>query len=166
MVQVQQVEKTARRPRTRSQKSIVDLPEQVTEDHQLTENPLAELLSQAEKAYQLYLQAQREVAKGYKKHEWQMEMLFKDEEKRANDTYGKALAQAVRAREQAKQEAEEALRKAQVNAEEAFQRSMQEAQKARRESVEQAWQRYVESLEQAWGIFQGEKPVEIETDQP
>lgn len=164
MVQVQQVEKATSRPRTKSRKSTVDLPEQSTDDYQLEGNPLSELLSQAENAYKLYRQAQQEVAKGYKKHEWQMETLFKDDEKRANDTYGKILAQAVSTREQAKQEAEEAFGAAQANAEEAFQQSVQEAQKAQRESVARSWQKYVESREQAWSFFQGEKPAETEAD--
>lgn len=164
MVQVQQAEKATSRPRTKVLESIVDLPEQPTKDYQQAGDHLTELLSQAENAYQLYRQAQHEVARGYKKHEHQMEKLFKDAEKRANDAYEKALAQAVSTREQAKQEAEEASRTAQARAEEAFQRGVQEAQRDQRNSVARAWQKCIESREQAWGVFQGEKKAEAGSD--
>ena len=47
-----------------------EVPEQVRD-------PLAELLSQAQNAYTAYIQAQKEVAKGYKQREEQMEKPIK-----------------------------------------------------------------------------------------
>jgi len=160
MVQVQQAEKVTRRPRAGVPEPTMALPEQPAGDHQQAKDYIAGLLSQAEHAYQLYRQAQQEVARGYKKHEREMEKLFKDAEKQANDAYEKALARAMSTREQARQEAEEAYRSALANAEEAFQRSVQEAQRAQRESVAKAWRDCVEGREHAWGIFQGERKAE------
>ena len=163
MVQVQQAEKANSRPKAKVSEPITNLPEEVGY-HQQAGDQLAELLSQAENAYQLYRRAQQEVATGYKKHEREMEKLLNDSEKRANDAYEKALSQAMSAREQAKQEAEEACRAAQARAEEAFQQSVQEAQRDRRDSEANAWRSYVEGREHTWGVFQGAKKAETGSD--
>jgi len=163
MVQVQQVEKTSSRSKEKVPEPPARFPEQVGESQQVG-NQLAELLSRAENAYQQYRQAQQEVALGYKKHERQMEELFKDAEKRANEAYEKLLARAITTRERAKQEAEEAFRVAQAKADEAFQRTAQDAMRDRREVLQSAWQKYVEGREHAWGVFQGERRTDKETD--
>ena len=162
MVQVQQPERATSRSKVRTPELTTDTPEEV--GSQQAGNQLDELLSQAENAYQLYRQAQQEVARGYKKHEEEMEKLFKYAEKRANDAYEKVLAQATSTREQVKQQAEEACRTAQAEAEQAFQRTTQDARRDQRDSVGKAWRKYVEGRENAWGIFQGTKRIETTSE--
>lgn len=118
---------------------------------------IGELLSQAENAYTMYRQAQKEVSKGYKRQEQQMEKTFRGAEQRANTTCEKALEKALKNREQAEQEAEDVFRKAVEKVRDEYRRSVGEALKVRDEAIEEAWQKCTEDRAQAWGIFQGEK---------
>jgi len=118
---------------------------------------LAGLLSQAENAYTMYEQAQKEVAKGYKKQEQQTEKAYKDAEMRTNEALGRALDKARMVREQDEQQAEEEFRGALARAEEGYQRSAAEAARAHKKALEQAWHKRSNAREEAWSVFQGEK---------
>jgi len=120
-------------------------------------NYLAELLSQAENAYTMYRQAQKEVANGYKRQEQQLEKDYREAEKRANEALERALDRTRKAREQAEQQAEEEFRGALAMAEAAYQKNAAEAMKTHKTTIEQAWQKCSEARQEAWGIFQGEK---------
>ena len=118
---------------------------------------ISELLSQAENAYTMYRQAQKEVANGYKKQEEEMEKAFTAASKRANEAYAKALDRAVKSRDQAERQAEEAHQKALEKIRDEHVRSIAEAQKVRDDAAAEAWQKCTEGREQAWSIFQGER---------
>lgn len=133
--------------------------ETAAETPELAGKYISDLLSQAENAYTMYRQAQKEVAKGYKKQEQEMEKAFAAAEKRANDTYEKTLDKALKSRDQAERQAEEAHQKALEKIRDDYVRSIAEAQKLRDDAAAEAWQKCTEGREQAWGIFQGEGPA-------
>lgn len=117
---------------------------------------IAGLLSQAENAYTMYRQAQKEVSRGYKTQEQQMEKAFKAGEQRANSTCEKAMEKALKNREQVEQQAEEVYRKAIEKVHDEYRRSVGEALKVRDETIKEVWQKFTEDRTQAWSIFQGE----------
>lgn len=149
MEKQEQTEATTNQPDTVAQPAA--------ETPELAGKYIAELLSQAENAYTMYRQAQKEVSKGYKKQEQQMEKAFKSAEQRVNSTCEKAMEKALKNREQVEQQAEEICRKTVEKVHDEYRRSVGEALKARDEAIEEVWQRYTEDRSQAWSIFQGEK---------
>lgn len=144
--------------RTAANQPAETLTESATEAPALAGKYISELLSQAENAYTMYRQAQKEVAKGYKKQEEEMEKAFTAAEKRANEAYEKALDKALKSSEQAERQAEEAHRKALEKTRDEYVRSIAEAQKLRDDAVAEARQKSTEGREQAWSIFQGGRP--------
>jgi len=129
-----------------------------TETPELAGKHIAELLSQAENAYTMYRQAQKEVARGYKKQEEQIEKAFKAAEKKATEECARALEKAAKAREQVERYAEEVFRKAVDKAREEYDRAVVQALNTRDETIAEEWQKFSSTRQQAWAIFQGEKP--------
>ncbi|HEY41343.1 MAG TPA: hypothetical protein G4O18_05740 [Dehalococcoidia bacterium] len=68
----------------------------LSENAKETRDYLAELLSQAENAFMMYRQAQKEVIKGYKRQEQQIIRAYKEAEKKVNDDYQKAIRDAIK----------------------------------------------------------------------
>ncbi|UCB43992.1 MAG: hypothetical protein JSV77_04975 [Dehalococcoidales bacterium] len=123
-------------------------------------NYLAELLSQAENAYTMYRQAQKEVANGYKTQEQQLEKDYREAEKRASEALDRALDRARRNREQAEQKAAEDFRTAMDESAEDFKKWAVEAIKTRNEEVEQAWKIYNEIHGKMWSIIESNQEIE------
>jgi len=90
-------------------KQMVELPSEVLEEDR---DPIAELMSQAQAAYESYQQAQRKVAAAYQEHQRQGEMSYKETEEHAAKLCAEAIEKAARVLEKAEQEAEEAYMKA------------------------------------------------------
>ncbi len=147
-----QTESVAKQPGARVAQPTPETPE-------LAGKYITDLLSQAENAYTMYRQAQREVARGYKKQEQDMEKAFKIAQREANEACERALQKAMKDRDQAERRADEACRKAVDNAHEEYSRSVAEVLKARDKTIEQAWEKSTEGREQAWNLFQGDKPA-------
>jgi len=123
-----------------------------SEPHPAVE-PLEEILSRAEKAYTAYIEAQKEVARAYKRNEVQFDRAFVAASDRANAVYAEALQRAAREREMAEKAAEDAYRKALEQAKSAYESSVQQALKARDEAVLQAWNARKQAIDVAWKVF-------------
>lgn len=115
--------------------------------------PLEEILRRAEKAYTDYIEAQKEVARAYKRNEVQFDKAFIAAGDRANAAYAEALQKAAREREMAEKAAEEAYRKALEQAKQTYQSSIQQALKARDEAILQAWNARKQAIDTAWKVF-------------
>jgi len=115
--------------------------------------PLEEILGRAEKAYTAYIDAQKEVARAYKRNEVQFDKAFITAGDRANAVYTEALQKAAREREMAEKAAEDAYRKAMEQAKSTYESNAQQALKARDEAVLQAWNARKQAIDVAWKVF-------------
>jgi vacuolar-type H+-ATPase subunit H len=117
---------------------------------------LDELMTQAQAAYDSYLQAQRKVALAYQEQRRRIEESFKEIEEHADRLCAVAIERANRSLEKAEQEAEEMYKKAKVSARQVYQDSLTEALRIRRDSVGQAWEEARRNSEKISKVFQGE----------
>ena len=133
--------------------------------------PLTEVLSRAQQAYQAYMDAQKEVAGTYRANELQMQEAYKEREVQGDKLCEQALELARSARDEARrratlvyQTAIEAAQKAQQEAEEAYEKALQElnneyenrakeALQERATSVAEAWKAHTDRLERAWKVY-------------
>ena len=151
-----------------------------------TTDPLAEILGRARSAYIAYLDAQKEVAKGYRQQQEQLQRAYKNKEKQANDTYELTIEDALKLREKNQQQADAEYEKAKEHAlalyhtnlrqaseahsnaiEQAmqvYQQSVKQALKTREQTINKAWKIFGDSHEQAWRIFTGEEYYLVPTE--
>jgi len=115
--------------------------------------PLEEILGRAEKAYTAYIDAQKEVARAYKRNEVQFDKAFVAAGDRASAAYAEALQKAARERGLTEKAAEDAYRKALEQAKTAYESSVQQALKARDEAILQAWNARKQAIDVAWKVF-------------
>jgi len=98
IIEQQQTKKTARKAEEQAGESIP-----VVSKTKTTADPLDEVLSQSERAYNAYLEAQRKVAAAYKQRERQEEKTYKEVEQQANNACDAAIEKALRVREKAEE---------------------------------------------------------------
>ena len=126
--------------------------------------PLDEILSQAEKAYTAYMEAERRVAQAYHENEIQVAKAYKQAEQQAQRTFDEAvgeaqrvreeaIAKALNARETALEMAEKAFREAKEQADKTCDEIITQALKARNDRMAKAWDTHQQAMLDAWKIF-------------
>ena len=143
----------ARKVVGKDDEQMVDLPTEATTQEG---DSLDELMSQAQNAYESYLQAQKKEALAYQGRQRRVEESFKETEEHAAKLCAVAIEKATRSLEKAEQEAEGTYKKAKLSAAQTYQDSLNEALRIRTEAVEQAWEEARRNSEKIWKVFQGE----------
>jgi len=137
--------------------------EEILSQQQL-KSPLGEILSQAEKAYMAYMEAERQVARAYHENEVQVAKAYKRAEQKAQRTYDEAVIDALRIREETATKALDAYREALEMAEAAFGEAKEQADKtcdeiivkalkAREDAMAEAWDTCQQAMLSTWKIF-------------
>ena len=121
----------------------------------MNDNPLEDLLSQAQMAYSSYIGAKQKVAFAYKQREEEEVRNFKEVEAKSHFAYDEALARAVKNRAAAEEGARRAYDDAMAKAAQAYQQETADALKLCRDTISQQWQTGRELIEQVWRIYQG-----------
>jgi molecular chaperone GrpE (heat shock protein) len=149
MIKSQQARKAA----ANDEGPIAEPPSEIAKEER---DSLDELMSQAQGAYESYLQAQKKVALAYQERQHRVEESFKEIEEHAAKLCAVAIDEAVRSLEKAEQEAEGTYKKAKLSAMQAYQDSLDEALRIRGDTVELAWEEAKRNSERIWKVFQGE----------
>jgi hypothetical protein len=143
---------------------IIEMAETPSDVEERIESPLAEVMTQAEKAYVAYREAEQQVARAYHENEIRVGKAFKRAEEWSQNAYEnaaaqalkmheEALAEALRAREDVIQRAEESFRAAKEIADKNYDEAMAQAIREHHDNAEKAWKVRDETLELAWKTY-------------
>jgi len=137
----------------RAKRQTEEKDEHLFDNTRDTEGYLAELLSQAENAYMMYRQAQKEVAKGYKRQEQQIVKAYKETERQANEDYQKAIQDAIKTLQTDEEELVEEYHRALAKAKEIYNSSVLMAYRELKTNLAEAKEMMDHFREQMWAIL-------------
>ncbi|RJQ40117.1 MAG: hypothetical protein C4555_02120 [Dehalococcoidia bacterium] len=124
-----------------------------TAPKQQTGSPLDKILSQAERAYAAYLEAQREVAQAYHENEIQVNQAYRRDEEKIHKTYHQVMREALRVREASIEEAQEVLRETEEKINNRYKEVIAQALEAREDVIDKAWAVYQKAKLSALDIY-------------
>jgi len=118
-------------------------------EYQEERRKTSDVLGQAEKAYNAYMEAERQVARMYKENEYQLDEAYKAAERRINKAFDQSMAQALITRD-------EALQKDPLSYQQAidiYDEAIKQALTTFKDAMEKAWKVRSDTIEQAWNIY-------------